>query len=55
MKTIAQRVDHRHARPVRQIVDGVLRKDARDDGVGPAVQVARDILQRLAVADGADV
>src|SRR5579859_2229438 len=53
MEAVAERVDHRDARPVRQIVDGLLRKYARDDGVGPAVEIAGDVFQRLAIADGA--
>ena len=49
---IAQRVHHRDPRPAREFVDGVLRVHARDDGVGPSLEVARHILERFAVADG---
>jgi hypothetical protein len=52
MVQVAQRVDDRHGRPARQFLDGVLREGAGHDGVHPAVQVAGDILDRLARADG---
>ena len=55
MIQIAQRVDHRHARPVRQLFDGGLRKHARHDALRPAVQIPRDVFHRLALADGPDV
>jgi len=38
---------------VRQIVDRFLREGARHDGVGPAIQIACDVFQRLPVADRA--
>ena len=53
MIKIAQRVDHRHARPARQFIDGGLRENARDDALGPAIQIAGDIFHRLAFPDGA--
>ena len=51
MKAVAQGVDNGHARPVRQILNGPMREGARHDRVGPAVEVAGDVLQRLALAD----
>ena len=48
---VAQGVDNRHRRPLGQPLDGGLLEDAGDDAVHPAVEVARDILQRLPDAD----
>ena len=48
---VAQGVDHRHRRPCSQPLDGALFEDAGDDAIHPAVEVARDILERLADAD----
>ena len=53
MIQVAQRVDHRHVRPLRQFLDRRLREDPRHDALRPAVQIAGDILDRLALADRA--
>ena len=55
MEFIAQRVNHRHARPVGQLFDGPLRKRARDNGVRPALQIAGNVFDWLAIADRARV
>ena len=39
---------------MRQFVHRVLREDARHDALRPAVQIAGDVLDRLALADRAD-
>ena len=55
MIQIRERVHDRQARPVREFVDSLLREGAGDDYIGPAAQIARDIFQRFAVADHADL
>src|SRR5580698_2667257 len=52
MVEIAERVDHRHARPFHQFVDGRLREYTGDNSVGPAVKISRDVFYRLALPDG---
>ena len=52
METVAERVDHGQLGPVRQLINGLLREGARHDAVGPAIEVACDVLQRFTVADG---
>ncbi len=54
MVQVAECVDDRHSRPARQFVDGLLAEGARDDAVGPAVEVPCDILDGLAFGDQAD-
>src|SRR5262245_8830206 len=53
MEGVAERVDDGHGRPSRQIVDGLLCEHAGDDPIDPAIQIAGDVLQWLADADGA--
>src|SRR6266850_7160388 len=50
MIEVAQRVDHRRRGPMRQLLNGGLRKRSRDDSLRPALQVPRDVLQRFANA-----
>src|SRR5580693_4401596 len=52
MVEIAERVDHRHARPFHQFVNGRLREYTGDNSVGPAVKISRDVFYRLALPDG---
>ena len=54
MIQVAQGVDHGHMRPLREFVHRVLGEDPRDDALGPAIQVAGDVLDGLALADRAD-
>ena len=42
-------------RPLRQLVDCLLEKVRATIAVRPAVEIARDVLQRLALADRADL
>ena len=51
MIEVAQRVDDRNIRPLGQLVDGALEEDPGHDALGPAVEIARHIFDRLAVAD----
>ncbi len=53
MVEVAEGVDHRHTRPLRQAIDRALQEHAGDQAIHPAVQVAGDILQGLANADRA--
>jgi len=53
MVQIAQGVDDRNGGPVGQLLDGGLRKGARDDGLYPAIQIAGYILDWLTGADRA--
>src|SRR5882724_1912782 len=50
MIKVAQRVNHRRRGPMRQLLNGGLRKRSRDDRLRPPLQVPRDVLQRLANA-----
>src|SRR5438105_7709864 len=52
MIEVAERVDDGDARPRGESFDGGLEEDAGDDSVDPAIQVAGDIFERLADADG---
>src|SRR5581483_9580111 len=51
MVKVAQRIDHRHARPAGQVLDSVLRKRPGYNGVHPAIQVSGDVFERLAAID----
>ena len=53
MGKVAQAVDDRDGRVLRQLFHFFMLKRARDDAVGPPVQVARDVLERRPVADRA--
>ena len=51
MKQIGETVDHRHARLARKLDAGRMREGANHDEVDPAREVARDVLDRFALAD----
>ena len=51
MKQIGQAVDDRHGRLVRQLDRGLMREGANHDQINRARNVARDILDRFALAD----
>ena len=50
---VGEGVDDGDTGPFRQLFDGGLGEDAGDDAMDPAVEIAGDILERLADADGA--
>ena len=55
MIAVTERIDHRHVRPLGQFLNGRLREHARHDALRPALQIAGDVLDRLALANGAGV
>ena len=53
MVKVAQRIDDGDARPGGEAIHRALQEYPRDQAIHPAIQVAGDIFQRLANADGA--
>src|SRR5438067_6325719 len=53
MIDIAERVDDRDTGPKRQVIDRLLFERARDNAIGPARQIPRDVFQRLALSNHA--
>ena len=53
MIEIAQGIDDRNARPVREIVNRLLGERARDNRIRPAVEIPCNVFQRLPFADNA--
>ena len=51
---VAECIDDGDLGPRGEFVNGGLQEGAGDDGVGPAVEIAGDVLNRFAIADGAD-
>src|SRR6185295_18783628 len=55
MIAVTERIDHRHVRPLRELFNGRLFEYARHDALRPALQIAGDVLDRLALANGASI
>jgi hypothetical protein len=53
MVEVAEGIDDGYARPLGETIDSALEEDACDEAIDPAVEVAGDILEGLADADGA--